>query len=443
MRNAREDQDLAFVTHPARRRLGTRLLALVLAAAAMVVDATAGAAQTGYGIAAVVNDEVISSYDVQARLRLMLTVSNIPDSEESRRRLLPQVMRQLIDERLQLQEANRLNIAVTEEEIRGAVTTLERQNQLPPGGLEARLSQDGVPVGTLLEQLRANIAWSKIILRQVRPQVEVGEEEIDEYLAQVRARGGTTEFEAAEVFIPIESTAEETTARQTAQRVVEQARAGVPFAGLAQQFSQAPSAGNGGDLGRVQEGQLDPRLEAALRAMRPGEVSDPIRVENGYYVLQLRDRRQRAVGRAGDMTVALRRIFLPLPPQAGPAEERSQGDLAQTVSETVRGCDDMPRLAQEVGASGAVDVGRLRTADLPARLREVVEALPIGQASQPIRLDDGFLVLMVCDRSQSEAGGNLPSRQEVMQSLGAQRIDMLARRYMRDLRRAAFIDVRT
>src|SRR5690606_32405585 len=200
------------VTHPARRRLGTRLLALVLAAAAMVVDATAGAAQTGYGIAAVVNDEVISSYDVQARLRLMLTVSNIPDSEESRRRLLPQVMRQLIDERLQLQEANRLNIAVTEEEIRGAVTTLERQNQLPPGGLEARLSQDGVPVGTLLEQLRANIAWSKIILRQVRPQVEVGEEEIDEYLAQVRARGGTTEFEAAEVFIPIESTAEETTA---------------------------------------------------------------------------------------------------------------------------------------------------------------------------------------------------------------------------------------
>lgn len=447
-------------TRSAARRARGLLLGIGLAAAALslqpgLAHGQIGPAPDGFAIAAVVNDDLISHYDIQARMQLALAVSNIEDTEETRRRLRPQVLRQLIDERLQMQEAKRLNITVSDQEVREAVAVLERQNNLPPGALEGRLQQDGVPFSTLISQVRANLAWGKIIRRQIRPQVEIGEEEIDEYLDMLRARGGGAEYELSEIFIPIDSTAEEAAVAQTAQRVVQQARSGVPFASLAQQFSQAASATQGGDLGRVQEGQLDRRVDAALREMRVGEVSDPIRVENGYYILQLRDRRQRTVAaapaaRSGNDSVALRRIFLPLAQNAGPDETRRQGERARTVSEAARGCDDMEQLAPQVGATGAVDVGRLRVADLPDALRRVVEQLPVGKASPPIRLPDGVMVLMVCDRSEGPAQAqtppaadpNLPSREEIARNLGMQRIDMLSRRYMRDLRRAAFIDVR-
>lgn len=421
--------------------------------AASLLAAAPATAQNAYSIAAIVNEDVISTLDVQARVRLVMSVSNTENTEENRRRMLPVAMRSLIDERLQMQEAARLNVTTTNQELKEAIAVITRQNRLPPGGLEERLRAEGIPMATLEAQLRATLAWGKVIRRQIRPQVEITDEEVDEFLDQLRARGGAAEYDVSEILIPIDTAGDEGGAAQTAQRVVQQARRGTPFASLARQFSQSSSAAEGGDLGRVQEGQLDRRLETALRDLQPGEVSDPIRVENGFYILQLRDKRQRAAApaaaSAGD-TVALRRIFLPVVRGAPAKDVKSQGDLAAQVSETVQGCSDMDRLAKEVKATGAVDIGRLRTADLPQQLREVVEKLPIGKASPPLRNSDGFIVLMVCERGKGggpaptqTAAANLPEREEVVRSLGAQRVDMLARRYMRDLRRAAFVDIRT
>lgn len=436
---------------------GLSRLAASLVLVAPLWLAAPALSQQDYSIAAVVNEDLITAFDVQARMRLLLSISGIENTEESRRRLAPQAMRSLIDERLQLQEAARLNLTVTDQEITEALAVITRQNRLPPGGLEERLRSEGIPISTLLGQLRATLAWNKVIRRQIRPQVDVTEEEVDEFLDKLKARGGATEYDVAEIFIPIDSSADERTAALTAQRVTQQARQGVPFASLAQQFSQSSSAGSGGDLGAVQEGQLDRRLDNALQQMQPGTVSDPIRVENGFYVLQLKNRKQRTAAAApsvstggADETVALRRIYLPVSKAAPANEVKTQGNAAASVSESVKDCADMDRMARQVKASGAVDIGRLRTADLPPRIRGVIERLPVGKASPPIQIEDGFVVLMVCERGRSGStpvaaapgGAGLPDREEVIRSLGSQRIEMLARRYMRDLRRDAFIDIR-
>src|SRR3546814_17065968 len=105
-------------------------------------------------------------------------------------------------------------------------------------------------------------------------------------------------------------------ARETAERLAEQARAGATFGALAQQFSQSPSAANGGELGRVQEGQLDPRLEGALADMQPGQISEPIAVENGFYILRLNDRRRIEGAGSGEPTLSLRQVSLPVAPGA-------------------------------------------------------------------------------------------------------------------------------
>jgi len=411
-----------------------------LAAVLCLSAVQAPSAQTVEAIAAVVNDEAISTYDLDGRLKLALAVTNLPPTEENRRQLLPRVLRSLIDERLQLQEARRLNITVSDEEIQTAIATIERQNNMPPGGLQEFLRANGVSFGTMAEQVRASVAWTKIVRRQVRPQVEVGEDEIDEYLERLRARGGGTEYLVSEIFLAADGPAEEQTALQTARGLVGQVRQGTSFPALAGQFSQSPTAAVGGDLGTVREGQLDNRLEEVLQSMRPGEVSDPIPVDNGYYILQLRDRRQVDAPSPADTEIALRRIFLQLPSNPSEEEVETQANLARTVSETVAGCDDMETLGAEVGAAQPIDVGRLRVGELPADLRETVQSLEVGEASRPIRLGDGFVVVMVCARDQSETG--LPAREEVLRTIGGPRIEMLARRYLRDLRRIAYVDVR-
>src|SRR3546814_20016007 len=115
-------------------------------------------------------------------------------------------------------------------------------------------------------------------------------------------------------------------ARETAERLAEQARAGATFGALAQQFSQSPSAANGGELGRVQEGQLDPRLEGALANMQPGQISEPIAVENGCYILRLNDRRRNEGAGSSAPTLKLRQGFLPVAPGAA-AAERDRKDV--------------------------------------------------------------------------------------------------------------------
>lgn len=432
---------IGFGTALPTLRGGSRFLTVLLAAVlACFAAVRAPLAQTVESIAAVVNDEAISTYDLEARLRLALAVTNLPNTEENRKRLLPRVLRGLIDERLQLQEARRLNITVTDEELQSAIAQIERQNNLPPGGLQEFLRRNDVGVAAMTEQIRANIAWSKIIRRQVRPQVEVGEDEIDEYLDRLRARGGGTEYLVSEIFLAADSPSEEQSALQTAQRLVEQIRQGTSFQALASQFSQAPTAAVGGDLGTVRDGQLDARLDEALQSMSPGEVAGPIAVDNGFYVLLLRNRRQVDAPSVGDTEIALRRIFLQLPPGASVEEVETQSALARTVSETVTDCADMETLGAEVGAAQPIDVGRLKVGDLPVDLRNTVSRLEVGEASQPVRLGDGFVVLMVCEREQPMTG--LPDREEVLRAIGGPRIEMLARRYLRDLRRVAYVDVR-
>jgi peptidyl-prolyl cis-trans isomerase SurA len=192
------------------------------------------------------------------------------------------VVRTLIDERLQMQEAARANIAVTDKEIADNLARLERQNNMGPGGITAWLDQNGIPRSTAIDQVKANIAWSKLMRRRHARSISVSEEEIDEAIQQRLAARTTVERRVAEIFLPIENPGDEEEMRRLGERLIEQMRQGVRFNQVAQQFSRSSSAGVGGDLGWVLAGQLDPALEGVLDRMQPGELSRPIKLPGGY-----------------------------------------------------------------------------------------------------------------------------------------------------------------
>ena len=411
------------------------IVALALACLASPVSA-----QETLRIAAVVNDEVISVYDLINRTRLALISTGLPDTAETRRRLQPQVLRGLIDERIQSQEAAKQNISASENDMQDAIAKIEHNNRMPPGGLAIAIKNSGVEYSTVMAQIRAQILWQKLVSRKLRNTLQVGEDEIDEQVARLEAAQGSTEYLLAEIFLSVDSPEQDEDVRQTAVGLVEQLRRGVNFPDMARQFSQSASAATGGDIGWVQNGTLDNEIEAAVEKTPTGQVTEPIRSVAGYYIYGIRQRRTIASASVDDAKVTLVQLLLPLESTATEADVESHKALAQTVRESVSGCADLGRVAKELGVPPPTEPQQLRIGDLAPRIHDAVVPLKVGEASAPIRVEPGLLLVMVCVRENPP--GNLPSRDDISENLMRQRLDVLARRYLRDLRRASFVDVR-
>ena len=272
---------------PAAAILRTGMAVLLLALA----QPSAAVAQTVQRIAAVVNDEVVSSYDVQQRIAMVVASTNIRDSQEARTRLQRQMLDTLIDERLQIQEAERLNIKVEDQEVEQALDRLAQQNNMSRELFERQVTAAGIDLDTLRRQMRAELAWGKVVARRLRPTVTIGDEEIAEELERREAAVGRPQTRVGEVFLPVDSPEAEETVLRSAERLVQQLRDGANFQAIARQFSRSASAANGGDIGFVRDGQLSGEPGAAVQALAPGGISPPIRGTGGYYIMTVLERR--------------------------------------------------------------------------------------------------------------------------------------------------------
>ena len=411
-------------------------LAVVAALAAM----NPAAAQRVQRIAAIVNDDVVSVFDLHSRMRLVVLSAGLKMSRKMQRRLTSQVLHGLIDERLQMQEAKRRNISISKRNLRRAVTRIEKQNKIRAGQLKQFLAANKVPVQTVINQLRARIAWGKLVNRRLRPRVAVSAEEIDESLARMKSRQGQLEYRISEILLTNDATTGESEIRRIAERLVEQIRGGARFASLARQFSRSASAGIGGDLGWIHQDDLARDLAPVVARLKPGQVSDPLTTVAGVQIVKLADQRRILVEDPANAAASLHRILLPLPRGATRVEIENQRQLALTLAGTVSGCADMARAAREVHSPGKTAMGTMKPRKLAPRIRAAIRGLAVGKPSAPVLIDAGFIILMVCSRDAVRT--TLPSRKDVESQLTNAKLNLMARRYMRDLRYAAVVDLR-
>jgi len=415
------------------------LVAILFAVAAFGAMSPSGAQQV-QRIAAIVNDDVVSMFDLQARIRMVIETSGLAATPEVRRRLEPQVLRTLIDERLRLQEAKRRNISVTKRNIKSAISRIAKQNNMPAEEFERLLAARKSFRHTIVSKLRADIAWVKLINRRLRPRITVGQDEIEEVMNRIKSRRGQTEFRISEIFLPIDSPERAPEIRRGAERLVRQLRSGARFQVMARQFSQSASASVGGDLGWIHRGELDDDLDRIISTLKQGQISDPVPTPAGIRIIKLTGKRRILGGKPADAVVALRRIFLPLPRNAAREDIAAQLGLANVLRETVAGCADMLRAGQQVNPGSSTKLGRIKMGDLSSPVRAAISALPVGKISQPVRTSKGVSLFMVCQRD--EAKGGLPKREEIEKQIRRGRLGMMSRRYLRDLRNAAVVDLR-
>lgn len=412
--------------------LGLPLAGMVLAVG--VPGAAPAAAQEMLRAAAVINDEVISLLDLDMRLRLAIFATGQPISADLRKRMTPQILRALIDERLQSQEAERLGITVTDERVAAAAEEVAQRNKLSYAEFEKIMEGRGIIPDAFLEQIRSQLIWNTLITRRLRPNVDVSDDEVEEIVRRITASRGLKQRRVSEIFLAVDTALQEEEILGNARRLIEQLRAGGSFPALARQFSEAASAARGGELGWILEGQLLEELDSVLAKMRPGTLSAPIRSLTGFHILFLRDERQASLG---EITLHLKQVVFALPKGAGEDQKQALAAKAETARGRIAGCAGLDELAAEIGDPGSGDLGTVRPGDLPPRIRDVVISLPIGQPSPPVEVPGGLGILVVCERTDSGV-----DRVKIRDRLSGQRLDMLARRYMRDLRRSANVDIR-
>ncbi len=266
-------------------------------AAALLLCLPVASPQTAWArsetIAAVVNGDAVTASDIAARMKLIMTSSGMPDTEEVRRKVAPQIVNMLVEESLMMQEAGKQHVAVSDEEVQQGFAMLAQQNKFTPDQFRQILARGGIPADALNDQIRAQMAWTKVIQKKIRPQIEITDGQVDSYLKKLQANIGTPEYLVAEIYLPFENAKQEADVKQLADRLTGELLARkAPFGGVAAQFSQSASASKGGDMGWVQADQLPESVQTVLAGMKQGEMSRPIRSMTGYHILLLRNKRQ-------------------------------------------------------------------------------------------------------------------------------------------------------
>ena len=395
-------------------------------------------------IVAVVNGHPITNEDVDNRARLFAVASGLPVSPDTLERLKPQITRQLIDERLRMQEIEKEHIVVPTQALVDAIKELESRNGLPPGGLRAKLQADGVSFTTLVDQLRTQIGWTQVLRRKLGERGVVTDAEVAEQQRLLAQQVGHPEYHVAEIFIPAEGSNGNAVATRFSDTVIKELRAGAPFAVVAAQFSQNQSALQGGDLGWVQPNQLDPQVARVVAEMPPGAISNPIPVLGGDDVVTLIA--NRTVGNQMATVLSIRQVFLPfatpLNPNSPTAAQLQLLQKSREIEANTRSCAQMEQVAREVKSPRPVDPGEVQLDQAnPASFREMLAKMPLETASKPLVSPDGIGVMMVCSREEKNVAQM--SAKDIKQQIFIQRVELLSRQLLQDLRNQARIEIRS
>ncbi len=431
-----------FLSGVKASRAGTAscaLAALILVALAWVRPA---AAQDVQSIAALVNDKVVSAYDLDQRIKLVVATSGLEPTPEALERIREQVLRTLVDEELQLQEAATAELVVPDQEIDLAIARLAQRNGMSRAQILQILAEAGVSENTLRRQIKSSIAWDELTQGRFSSRISVTQEDIDQVLEQLQANSDKPQFWIMEIFLRVDNPDDEDSVVRTAQRLVDQLRTGqASFSEIARQFSQSSTAGSGGDVGWVTADTLPEQVAQAASAMRPGSLSIPIRTIGGYYIIALRDRRV-GVGAAPDqITLDLRQLVVPAFPEHPEDYVRYAGGMSVQIASSQPSCEDAEAIAAQSGNQIRFsNLGKRKVTDLTEPFQDAVDGLTSGDVAPPVRSNVGFHVMLVCSRETE--GSLLPEREAIEDRLFQQQLSMVQRRYLRDLRRDATIEMR-
>jgi peptidyl-prolyl cis-trans isomerase SurA len=388
---------------------------------------------------AIVNGDVITGSDVDHRMALIIASNQIQLPPDEIERFRAQVLRNLIDEAIQIQAAQQQELTIEDREVNQYYERFAGNFRQTATGFSAYLRSIGSSERSMKRQIRGELAWQRLKRRNVEIFVTVGDDEVREVMRILESRRGTAEYHVAEIFL---SATPETAAEVQANvaRIAQQIRAGASFAAYARQYSEATTAARGGDLGWVQPGQLPPELDSLMIQMPIGAITDPIPNSGGFSILALVDKRQILVADPRDARLSLLQVTVALPAGTTPAQAEARATELGREAQGMGGCGGAPAAAQRIHAE-LISNDQVVVRELPQSLQGMLLNLSVGQATPAFGSPERVSVLILCGRDDPPAV-NAPNPDTIYADLNERRIAARAQRYLRDLRRDAVIDYR-
>ena len=390
---------------------------------------------------AIVNNDVITDTDVEQRLNLVLAANGGQIDETERNRLRLQVIRNLIDEKLELQEAASKDIKMTDDEVETAYKRVAANFKKSPSEFEAYLRGAGTAPNSIKGQIRAELAWSRLLRRKVEPTVNVGDDEVQSMIAKMTASKGTEELNLRKIFLSA-SAENMPQVMQQASTYVGEIRAGSSFTVYARQISEDATRNDGGAIGWVRPAQLSDAVAPIVAKLQPGEVSDPFAVPGGVEIWKLEEKRAAMSGDPGEAVLSLKQLGITFPESTSDEEAQKLVKNFQEKTQAMGGCARAEQVAKELGADVASNEA-MKLKALPAALQTIMGQLKIGQATPPFgSAKDGVRVLVLCDRDDTATQAKIPTFDEVYAQMNDERVNRQAQKLLRNLRRDAIIDYR-
>ncbi|NHN85553.1 peptidylprolyl isomerase [Acetobacter musti] len=399
--------------------------------------------QSQDAIIAVINGIPLTKRDVDNRGRLFALSTGLPVEGDVMSRMRPQIIRQLIDERLRTQEILSRHINVTPEQIADAISGIEKRNGMPQNALRDRLAQDGVSLTTLIDQIRVQIGWTQVLRQELGARSRMTSQEISQRTEALQKQEGRPEYFISEIFVPVEDARHSETELKFTETIIQELRRGAPFSIVAAQFSQAQSALDGGSMGWVQEDSLDPEVVAMVRRMPEGAISNPIKVAGGYVIATVLGKR--IIGHQPGTLLDVRQAFIPfaehLNPQNPTPQQRQALQTAVQIAQQSHSCEDLVAANKKLGEVRPSNPGELQLERLNPQMQQVLGTLPAGKTTRPLVSEDGIALLMVCSKTTKNFASRTPS--EIADQLLNERVEQTARQLDRDLHRRAVIEMRS
>lgn len=418
-------------------KLDTRITAPVRAGGVIALDR----------IIAVVNNEVITQVDLQTRLgtvvkQLQKQGTALPPADA----LQKQLLERMVSEKIQLQEAKETGIRVDDTTLDQTLQRIADENKVSMSDFRGLLEADGINWQKFREDIRGELAMTRLREREVDGAVTVTEAEIDTQLAlAARETSAEQEFRLAHVLVlvPEQATSEQIeTKRKRAVQALGELRKGADFAKIAAQFSDAPDALQGGSLGWRPSGRLPALFLDALNAIRPGDVTDILRSANGFHIVKLLDKR----GQNSEPSVQQTRVrHILLRGKEGVSDTEARERLAR-LRERIDGGADFAELARansdDPSSAKGGDLGWILPGDTVPEFERAMNQLRDKEVSVPVQSPFGWHLLQVMER-RTEGVSDERRRAAARNSIRARKSDEAFQDWLRQTRDRAFVEFRT
>ncbi len=397
-------------------------------------------------VVAVVNDEVITRYELNEQKRAVAAqlkrqgVALPPDGE-----LDAQVLQRYINEKVQLQYAREYGVRADDETVNASVQRIISDNKMSMPQFVSALKVDGVTLEKFRDELKNEIVLSRLRDREVESRVVVTDSEIDTYMAQVLAQGANqAEYSLAHILIlvPEQATPDQIeTRKKRAEEAEKQLKAGTAFGQVAAVFSDSNDAVQGGALGWRQADRLPALYATAANTMKPGDTSAVLRSANGFHIVRMVDKRSGAQKAVVEQNKA-RHILVRVNDLVGEAEAKTKIERLKDRIASGSKFEDVAKTGSEDGsAQKGGELGWVSPGDTVAEFEAAMTKAPINTVIGPIRTQFGLHLIEVTERRSQDVTAER-TRQSARVALRDRKADEAYQTWLRELRDRATVEIK-